>query len=121
MNKFKYLRSERLRREYPPLTLKLRSYSPEVEKSYQRFARRLRGIYPQQIAKNLDPRLVWNINPPDSQKSCGSCWAFGTTSALADRINIMTGSKIRLSPLKPLICDFLGKETVSGTDIDFGK
>jgi Papain family cysteine protease len=100
-----------------PLTLKLRSFSPQVEKSYERFGRRLKGIFPQPVPRNMDGRLVWNLNPPASQKSCGSCWSFGSTSVLADRINIMTNSNIQLSPLKPLICDFFGKESVSGKDM----
>jgi len=39
-----------------------------------------------------------------------------TTACLADRILAFTGQKIDLSPARPVLCDFLGKEIISDED-----
>ena len=51
----------------PPLTLRLRSSSPQVEKDYKQFALKMKGVYPTAIPKNFDGRLVWGLNPPRNQ------------------------------------------------------
>ena len=77
------------------------------------------------IAKATEAR---DIQPPDSfngpevwkgilsrirnQGACGSCWAFATTSTLADRFNIQSLGQynITLSPTRLILCDYMGKE-----------
>ena len=61
------------------------------------------------IPLNFDGRKVWGnyLSDIGNQGSCGSCWAWSTTSALADRLAIFSRGKIKvqLSPLYLLICD----------------
>ena len=60
------------------------------------------------IPKNFDGRKQWNglLTPVYNQGLCGSCWAYASTSVLADRFNIQTKGelKIELSPTKLIIC-----------------
>lgn len=65
------------------------------------------------IPDSFDGREVWKglLTPVSNQGSCGSCWAFASTSTLADRFNIQSVGQmyIELSPTKLLLCDFMGK------------
>jgi len=62
----------------------------------------------------FDGRKVWEgmLTPPKNQGSCGGCWAFASTSTLADRFNIQSLGLmyIDLSPAKLILCDKQGKE-----------
>jgi cathepsin B len=66
------------------------------------------------IPDSFDGRVVWKglLSEVMNQGSCGSCWAFASTSTLADRFNIQSLGlmNIQLSPTKLILCDFQGRE-----------
>jgi cathepsin B len=57
---------------------------------------------------NFDPREKWPlcIHAIENQLQCGSCWAFTTTSVLADRLCIASSNRInvQLSVQDPISC-----------------
>ena len=62
------------------------------------------------IPETFDGRLVWEglLSPVMNQEKCGSCWAFASTSVLADRFNIQSRGvmNVQLSPTKLLLCSY---------------
>jgi cathepsin B len=62
---------------------------------------------PLDLPTNFDSRQKWGakIHPIRNQEQCGSCWAFGATEALSDRIAIQGGPNIVLSPQDLVSCD----------------
>jgi hypothetical protein len=66
------------------------------------------------VPESFDGRLVWKglITPVRDQGHCGSCWAFASTSTLADRFNVQSVGQmhVELSPAKLILCDFKGAE-----------
>lgn len=68
------------------------------------------------IPKEFDGRKIWGnkITPVQNQGKCGSCWAFSTTSVLADRFNIQSlgAYKIMLSPTRLILCDKIGTNSL---------
>ena len=73
-------------------------------------------IYPLRkltIPETFDGRIAWEglLSPVMNQENCGSCWAFASTSVLADRFNIQSLGMInvQLSPTKLILCDWQGK------------
>jgi cathepsin B len=77
----------------------------------------MKNIYknpPFDIPETFDGITNWKdlLCPVMDQGSCGSCWAFATTSMLANRFNIQSLGKmnIQLSPTKLILCDWQGKE-----------
>jgi cathepsin B len=71
-----------------------------------------------ELPKNFDGRNTWKdfLSPVKNQGRCGSCWAFASTSCLADRFNIKSIGKlnINLSPARLIMCDFIGGELNMG-------
>lgn len=65
------------------------------------------------LPNTFDGRKVWKnmLTPVRNQGSCGSCWAFATSSVLADRFNIQSRGKmyIELSATKLILCDLRGR------------
>ena len=61
------------------------------------------------IPQEFDGKKIWKkfLSPIKNQKNCGSCWAFATTSVLADKFNIQSNGKynINLSPAKLILCN----------------
>lgn len=74
----------------------------------------IRNLDPKIIPKNFDGRKVWKglITPVMNQGTCGSCWAFASTSVLGERFNIQSMGKIniQLSATKLILCDWKGAE-----------
>jgi len=70
------------------------------------------------LLDNFDGRKVWEglLTPVMDQGKCGSCWAFASTSMLADRFNIQSLGimNVQLSPTKLILCDWQGAELTVG-------
>jgi len=64
--------------------------------------------------REFEGKKIWKdyLSTIYDQGSCGSCWAFASVGALADRFNIQSLGKIHvnLSPVRPVICDTNGLE-----------
>jgi len=65
------------------------------------------------IPNSFDGRIVWEglLTKPKNQGACGSCWAFASTSCLADRFNIQSMGllKVDLSSARLVLCDQQGR------------
>lgn len=101
--------------EHPIFTI-LRSFSNDIQSQFEEIPTQTKPLnlkynYP----SSFDGSVVWRdyLSPIRNQKRCGSCWAFASTSTLADRFNIQSKGKFKLelSPTKMIICDFLKDET----------
>ncbi len=99
--------------EKRPTKTLLRSSSPQADMTYSMLPRQIPKVRIP-VPKNFDGRKVWAglLSPVKNQGQCGSCWAFATTSCLADQFNIQTMGQINidLSPTKLILCDWQGKE-----------
>lgn len=61
------------------------------------------------VPKQLDGRKVWNLQKPDNQGNCGSCWAYAGVMSLNDRYNIIGNLNLDLSVAQTVLCDWRGK------------
>lgn len=97
----------------PTLTL-LRDSSANIEQDYNSIQKSVETRSDVKIPDQFDGPSVWKglLSPIRNQGACGSCWAFATTSTLADRFNIqsMGQMNITLSPTKLVLCDYMGQE-----------
>ena len=76
--------------------------------------------------ENFDGRRVWGdlLGSVKNQGSCGSCWAFASTTSLAQRFNIQSRGALRitLSQTKLILCDWGGIElTIKHPDVTSGQ
>lgn len=96
----------------PTLTI-IRS---STSSSQQKFTSSPSALFPLdlELPDNFNGIEIWKgyLTQPKNQGKCGSCWAFASTSCLADRFNIHTRGKVHvnLSPAGVVLCDLLGKE-----------
>jgi len=109
-----------------PTNTVLRGESKVVESQYTDIpkAKPVRTWF--KIPDSFDGRVVWNglLTPVMNQGSCGSCWAFASTSTLADRFNIQSMGlmNVWLSPVKLILCDFQGQDfSIVHPDTDPGQ
>lgn len=97
-----------------PTKTYLRDQSEYVQQQYENMPKARPTRKDLAIPDSFDGRKVWEglITPVMNQGACGSCWAFASTSTLADRFNIQSLGlmHIRLSPVKLILCDFGGQE-----------
>lgn len=112
---------------HPTLTT-LRSFSYSTNNRFESLSKNLSskikfggsGSIP--IPKFFDGSKVWKdyLSPIRNQQRCGSCWAFASTSTLADRFNIQSKGKmkIELSPTKLILCDFLKDEILNQSSLE---
>lgn len=69
----------------------------------------LSAVAPGSIPSSYDIRDLKGVNYATINRNqhipkyCGSCWAHGTTSALADRINLLRGSRFPEIDLAPQV------------------
>ena len=95
-----------------PLNTKLQTESPTDPDKGESPVIKI-PIYPN-LPENFDGPKIWTgfLSVIRNQGKCGSCWAWASVSALADRFSLWTNRIIRpsLSPLRPLLCDLEGKE-----------
>ena len=99
--------------ESRPTQTILRSDDEELNQQYIKVTK----IFPVRkidIPNYFDGRITWDglISPVRNQGKCGSCWAFASTGALADRFNIQSMGllNLELSPAKLILCDWQGNE-----------
>ena len=98
--------------ENKPLNTYLRNYNEKTKTNHTTLLKsapsKLKKLHIT-VPDTFDGTVVWKnfLIPPKNQGSCGSCWAYATTSCLSDKFNIKSNGKLHidLSPLRLLLCD----------------
>ena len=99
--------------EARPTNTFVRSLDINLDKEYKKIkaTKPLRDI---NVPDVFDGRKTWEglLTPVMNQGKCGSCWAFASTSTLADKFNIQSVGLmyVQLSPTKLILCNWQGKE-----------
>ena len=77
------------------------------------------------VPTNFDGAKIWNkfLSPVWNQGTCGSCWAFASSSVLADRFNIQSKGfyNLKLSPMALLFCNNIGDVSIRQETEDVNK
>lgn len=99
----------------PPLNLNMNNTAP-VRKSTRLSQARATQLpesfswnNDKDVAEHKGDDLVGIILSPGNQLSCGSCWAWATTTAFSDRIGIIKGVNPNLGPSFLMSCGLSGK------------
>jgi hypothetical protein len=104
----------KLKIENNPVNTFLRGTNKQTESQFEKLPKSFPMRTWVKVPDSFDGRKVWRsyLTPVINQGKCGSCWAFASTSALADRFNIHTRGKVNvnLSASKLILCDFGGAE-----------
>ena len=79
-----------------PLTTQLRNDSEKTKRQHLAYMSR-QPIYPN-LPLEFDGKVVWKdyLSEIRNQGKCGSCWAWASVSALADRISLRTNNFLHL-------------------------
>jgi C1A family cysteine protease len=97
-----------------PLNTQVRSENTRANDAFLRSLQKIDETRKVHLPHTFDGRKTWEglLTPPPSQGECGSCWAWASTSALADRFSIQSMGLMntRLSATKLILCDLGGKE-----------
>jgi hypothetical protein len=104
-----------------PLNTTLRNESVEDEKQFEKLEKTVRKKdIP--IPEEFNGPEVWKdlLSPVKNQGRCQSCYAFATTSTLADRFNIQSKGllNVNLSPAMVILCNFQGNADVDHPEND---
>uniref|UniRef100_A0A6C0BMZ7 Peptidase C1A papain C-terminal domain-containing protein n=1 Tax=viral metagenome TaxID=1070528 RepID=A0A6C0BMZ7_9ZZZZ len=101
------------------LNTRVRSSSDKAEDQFENLP--VREPPALDVPREFNGREHWGklLSPIRDQGSCGSCWAFSTTGALACRFNILSQGQIfvELSAAKMLLCAFGEREYEIDPDV----
>jgi cathepsin B len=97
-----------------PTYTDVRNSSEEAQEQFKTLPIRKMDFPDYPLPASFDGKEVWKqlLTGIVDQGKCGSCWAFSTTSTLADRFNILSSGilRVKLSATKMLLCNFGGRE-----------
>lgn len=104
-----------------PLNTTLRSNDPNLERILTNFLSNTERVESSsfrnppfvEIPRAFEGRKVWKefLSSVKDQKTCGGCYAYASTSSLADRFNLRTRGALHLdlSASRIILCDLIGQ------------